>query len=110
MGADDLRDVVNKVKCVVLVDERQPVEIYIRECLIANPTEPEVRHIAGAYTREQLRDVDVALARQGVVIGGLQLHESAAWPQDEFICGCRAEGGGQCLHRAASPTRYAEWG
>src|SRR5262249_28960322 len=105
MRPDDLGDIVNEVEGVVLIDERQPVEINVRERLVANPSETEVRHVPGADIREQLRDVYVALARQSVVIGGLQLDEVAARSEDELIGECRAEGVRQCQHAIATGPR-----
>src|SRR4029434_4242612 len=105
MRADDLRNVINEVESVVLMDKRQPVEIYVRERLIADPAESEIRHVPGADIREQLRDVDVALARQGIVIGGAQVNEVAAGTEDEFIGERRAEGVRQCQHAVATGAR-----
>src|SRR5262245_53684324 len=102
MRADDLRDVINEVESVVLIDKRQPVEIYVRERLIANPAESEIRHVPGANIREQLRDVNVALARQSVVISGAQINEVAAGTEDEFIGERRAEGVRQCQDRKST--------
>src|SRR5262245_20433698 len=60
---DDLRDVVNEVEGVVLIDERQPVEIHVGEGRIrripatagtvdsSDPYEAEVRHITCADIR-----------------------------------------------------------
>src|SRR5262249_28613914 len=48
MRADDLRDVVNEVESVVLIDERQPVEIGEWESLVGDAAVTEVRRITGA--------------------------------------------------------------
>src|SRR5262249_37057178 len=105
MRADDLREVINEVESVVLIDKRQPVEIYVRERLISDPAESEIRHVPGANTREQFRDVNVALARQSIVIGGAPINEVGAWTEDEFIGERRAEGVRQCQHPVATGTR-----
>src|SRR5581483_4431601 len=57
--ADDLRDVVNEVERMVLIDKRQPVEIYARKSLIVDAAKPEVRQVAKADTGKKLRHIDV---------------------------------------------------
>src|SRR5262249_37555380 len=88
---DDLGDVVNEVERVILVDERQSIEINDRESLIGDPTVTEVRYITEAHIREQLWNVYIVSARKGVVIGGAQVNEVATRPKDEFVGESRAE-------------------
>src|SRR2546428_2545199 len=83
--ADDLRDVVNEVEGVVLIDERQPVEIYGRERLVVDAAETEVRQVAEADARKQFRDVEVVGFGQRLVIGGGQANTIVARPDDKLF-------------------------
>src|SRR6185436_16291795 len=56
MRSNDLGEIVDEVEGVILVDERQSVEVRERKRLIGNAAEPEVRNVTKADVREEFRD------------------------------------------------------
>src|SRR6185436_805019 len=101
MRSNDLGEIVDEVEGVILVDERQSVEVRERKRLIGNATEPEVRNVTKADVREEFRDCEAVSARQRLFIGGPKVDEVAARPEDEFIRQRRAEAVGQRQHSIA---------
>src|SRR5262245_19558252 len=91
MWTNNFRDIVDEVEGVILIDKRQPIEIYIRKALIGDPAETDVRHITETDFWEELRDIEIYAACQSVVIAGSQINKIAARPEDKFIGQCRAE-------------------
>jgi hypothetical protein len=103
--SDDLRDVIDEVECVVLVDERKPVVICEWEGVVGDAAEAEIRHITRADIREQLRDVDIVGARQRRVALRFQLDEIAARPKDEFV----GQRGAECVCQCQHPVAARPW-
>src|SRR5262252_10697847 len=60
----DLRDIVDEVEGVILVDEWQAVEIGKRERIVGDSAVTEVRNITRSDVRKEFRHIDIVDAGQ----------------------------------------------
>src|SRR5215813_12197261 len=107
--ADDLRDIVYEIERVVLVDEREAIEVGKWKCVVGDPAVSEIGHVTESDIRKELGHVDVVDTCQRVVVARLEIDEVAARTKDELIGQRRTEDVSQRQDTISTGTRERNW-